>query len=192
MSISLILALVKIIAFFPHREQWRTAKPERKQKRYRRKENKGEREEERERHARCAGVYNGTWQCRKTTTASEQESRDEEAKKLPFKKNAKKLLPLHFARIIEAQWSVHTLIQNGGWPCTHSHTHTSRKWVCVCVWTESLNALDSRVPCVLSSLALGRGKSFVVVVVTFVVVVAFVVVVCQLFRHLQSKSKRLL
>jgi len=23
---------------------------------------------------------------------------------------------LHFARIIDAQWSVHTLIQNGGWP----------------------------------------------------------------------------
>lgn len=91
------------------------------------KEIQKEREQGRESQAGSAGVYNGTWQCRKTTTASEQESRDEEAKKLPFKKNAKKLLPLHFARIIEAQWSVHTLIQNGGWPCTHSHTYTSRK-----------------------------------------------------------------
>lgn len=86
---------------------------------------KEERKKERERETSSARVYNETWQCRKTTTTSEQESRDEEAKKLPFKKNAKKLLPLHFARIIEAQWSVHTLIQNGGWPCTH--TYTSRK-----------------------------------------------------------------
>lgn len=141
MSISLILALVKIIAFFPTR----TIK--KRQTRKETKEIQREREQARERQRERQFTMEHGSAVKQQQPASKPESRDGEAKKLPFKKNAKKLLPLHFARIIEAQWSVHTLIQNGGWPCTHTHTHKPQVSVCVCVYRKFECARLARALC---------------------------------------------